>query len=281
MLHECAVSAFVGDGNTPSLILVAESYGEYPDAAFAGQFRGFNRKAVMVFPVGYQDDVLVLSLLVVEHFIQCLADGVADDCAAPRDAVGRHVVEHHPEESVVKCQGTLHGRRSGKCHQGHAVALHPFKAVAYGQLCALKPGRRQVLGQHTFRDVQQEHDISSASLNGCRLRVPAGPGQCQRQQDQGRHEERGFPSAPGGTDCDPDPAKNSRLNKERHSPAPLVSRIKIESDSDWNSPQQVKHIDALETDIDHGILLKTMQRRNISRQSSTNAARANGTNFSL
>jgi len=167
-----------------------------------------------------------------------------------------------------------------KATQRDAVALQLLDAVCDHQFRALQAVRREVIGQHALRDIEQEHHVPALTLHALRSWVPSGAAQCERHARQAQQDQRGLQQAAGGTHRELDSIQQTRGDEALDRLASLEGRVNVHDDEQRNHPQQIQEVGFLEDDTAHGILLNAVLFSNVSPVASSRAASASGGNHS-
>ena len=278
--EEGFAALIVGDGNSAALVFVAQADRNDSDSAFSGGIGGLDRKAIVVFAVGDEDDVLVLLFLIVEHVVQHLADAVSDEGAAARDAVRGDILQHQSEKAVVEGERALHDGGAGEDHETDPVPGEAVDGILDGQFGPFHPVWGQVFGEHALGDIEEENDVSSAALDGFSPRVPAGPGESNHEKSEPDEGQNRLGASSRRAHGDADALQQSGIDQCAQGGASARCGEEDERHQDGKKPQPVEHGHALEADCVHGIFRKMVQFRPVSKATNSKARTANGANNS-
>ena len=94
----------------------------------------------------------------------------------------------------------LYDRRSGEENKSDTIALEPLEAVANGKFRPFQPIRRQVLGEHAFRNVEQEYDVAPALFDLLLHHVPGGSRERDHRKCKAGEKQDGLGTAMGRAD---------------------------------------------------------------------------------
>ena len=140
----------------------------------------------MVLPVRHDDDDLLAHPLFIEsghRRLNCLRN----HGSLPRDRVRASVAEVGLRGGIVERQRELDEARPGEQDDADLVAGEPRHHVGYLQLGAVEARGLEVLGQHTARNVEGDHDLHAAMLDDLHVAAPLRTG--ERDNDKGDADE--------------------------------------------------------------------------------------------
>ena len=245
-------AVFVGSHDARAGRLVAETDRDQPHAALRHFFGRLHGKAPLVFAVRDQYDILELPFLIVERLVHDLPQRVADHRAAARNAVHIHIVQHHPEETVIHRQRAFYDSCSGENHQPRAVAVHDVQAVFDGQFRAFQTARFQIVRQHAFRNVQNKHDIAATAAQIAPRRIPRRPRQTDDQKRQTKQRQRFLPTSRRPVHAFRHPRQQFWNHRQfaKQRPPPLAVHHE-NGQQERQQPQQMQHVNGLPNSVHH------------------------------
>ena len=144
-----------------TMIGIAQADGKNRDVALGGDRRRLERIRLLVVAVGDQQDRLIALGPGVKHF-ECLANRVADGCAASRCTRRVELIERSAKGIVIDRERALHHRLPRERDQSHAFPFEPVDQGRHVGLGPAQPAGRNVFGEHRPRDVDQHIKIATA-----------------------------------------------------------------------------------------------------------------------
>ncbi|EKD35771.1 MAG: hypothetical protein ACD_75C01785G0002 [uncultured bacterium] len=124
---------------------------------------GFYRIAFEVFPVGDDDENLVIGCIA-EHFHGAV-DDLDDIGAALGDELGIHGRQRLFEGIVIKGQRAHEIGGAGKGQEPHPVAVQPADEIEDRQMRPLQPVRFHVLGEHALRGIEGKEQVDALAFH--------------------------------------------------------------------------------------------------------------------
>ena len=251
------IGLFLDHWNPLAHALVAEPDRNQPHARLACLCRGLRGKALVILPVSDQHNVAEVAALLVEHIAEYLANAIADQRAATRDAVRRDIRQSHAEKPVVERQRALDHRRSGKYGQSHPIPLQLVNRVPDGQLGPFQAIWRKILRKHAARHIQQEDDIPAPLDDFLLHLVPSRACQRNHQASKGRQQQGSLEHASRGIcQCGATgPRQQAGLNETPQSLLAPAGRIQHQRQQYGKQPQPVQHDHVAKTEVAHGFVL--------------------------
>ena len=89
---------------------------------------------------------------------------------------------------------------TGKSHQADAVAFKAIDQPLNFKTCAIQPIGFNILGQHTQRRIQNNHQIDAPTMDQFQFGAELRLYQCQNQKNKPDTHQRGFYALPHATD---------------------------------------------------------------------------------
>ena len=184
------------------------------------------------------------------------------------------------EKTVIQGEGTLDCCCSGKCNKPDPVPIKCVNNISNGKFCPFQTVWRQVFRQHALGYVNYKNHVAPGSLDRCLLQVPGRTCKADDQQEKACEDKDCFPSSPYRIDRDKF-LQNACADKLFQCLFAPMATVEKKAKEKRQGPEQVKHVNVVQFDITHGILLNQVVRSMVSRVSNIRAVKANMLNCSL
>ncbi len=174
----------------------AEPNGEDRDPGLACLGGGGLRLSGQILAVRNENDRLVGPGVGFKGF-HGLKNGVADIGFARGGRINAGAFQHLRKETVVGGQGAKQKRPAAKGEQPHAVSAQFPDQVEQVDFRPAQPAGMNIGGQHRSRDVQHDHEIPAALVNGFFTLAPLGSGGSDETEKQAADHQEQLPPLTG------------------------------------------------------------------------------------